>query len=130
MNIGDKEIVCTQTFIIGNDDTVDFTFSPTHPNAYPGTVTANKATVNVRVRVRGDGDLVKAEWGSEKGQEFVTITLPVGNQNRLGPGILTSPIRIGTFSGKPLAFIAAISPSPGGMGLVTLQFTLGGTYEQ
>jgi hypothetical protein len=126
--IGDKEIVFTGTFIIPHDETVEFTFSPTHPEPAP-MATYNKMSLNVKLKYGPEGELVKAEWGGTgTANPFVMITLPELESRRIGPAIMGKPVRIGEVSGKTLGFYVAFS-SPGEHTLVTLQFVLGGNYE-
>jgi hypothetical protein len=127
--ISNKEIVFAKTFMIPLNETLDFSFSPTHPHVPESSVSYNKVSVHVHLRVTGgENDPVKAEWGRDNGHQFVTISVPAV-KNRIGPAILNKPIKIGEFAGKSLGFYAAFFPSGSDMSLVMLQFMLGGDYE-
>jgi hypothetical protein len=124
--IADKEIIFTDTFIIPDNETVEFSFAPDYPDGLP-TVVPTNALVHVKLKCGTDNDVVNAQWGRENGTHFVTITLPE-TKNRLGAGTLTKPMKIGQVAGLNLGFYAAISSSGNGS-LVTVQFVQGGNYE-
>jgi hypothetical protein len=123
---GEREIVFVDTFIIPQNETLEFSFSPSHPQQTGG-VFHNRFTLSVKVKTGDVDDSVKAEWSSSDHlSSFVLITLPVA-KGRIG-GVMSKPMKIGDVSNKPLGFQVAFSES-GGDYLVTLQFVLGGNYE-
>ncbi len=124
--IADKEILFTDTFIIPDNETVEFSFAPDYPDGLPTVIPPN-TLVNIKLKCGTDNDVVKAEWGRENGTHFVTITLPDA-RSLLGTGTLTKPMKIGQVAGMNLGFYAAIS-SAGNGSLVTVEFVQGGTYE-
>lgn len=130
-NVGKREIVYVQTFLVPKDEPVFFSFSPSHYNVPPGAATYDKRILNVQLKIAEcTEDEISVEWGQEGKNRILMITLPAVS-SQTGPAMMETPVKVGEVSGKPLGFYAAYSPSPTtGSGLVTIQFMLGGFYGQ
>jgi hypothetical protein len=126
--IGGREIVYAKTFIIPKGETLEFSFSPTHPGPKSG-VSYNRFELRVKVKLTDRPDqVITAEWTSTSQLTGgVTISLPSVTTGRVG-AIMGRPMKIGDIMNKPLGFHAALSGA-GDDHVVTLQFVVGGSYE-
>ena len=129
MRFSNGEVVYLRTFLLPEGETVEFAFSPTHPN--PNIIaTYNKFTIHAKLRLeKTDNDGVQVDWSGEGKQQVMNIRLRTTGTFSIGPATLNKPLKVAEVGGKPLGFYSAIQSTPANVTLITIQFVYGGNYE-
>jgi hypothetical protein len=117
MKVDDKEISFSETFIVRNDETIQFQH----------TILGSRITVVLRFTgYKYPAEPAEYSW-SITGD---TITVEFKNWANPNGTATTNPIKIGDINGHPFGFVAAHHMIAANIHLLHFQLLTGGSYDQ